>query len=59
LDFTDMNPATASVRYGGGVVSITDGVHAANMQLAFGTVPASGSFSVTSDGAGGSKIVWS
>jgi hypothetical protein len=59
LDFTDMNPATASVRYGGGVVSITDGVHAANMQLAFGTMPASGSFSVTSDGAGGSKIVWS
>jgi hypothetical protein len=59
LDFTDMNPATASVRYAGGVVSITDGVHAANMQLAFGTTPASGRFSVISDGAGGSKVVWS
>ncbi len=59
LDFLDMNPTTATETYAGSVLSITDGTHAAALNLTFATTPASGSFHVASDGASGTRIVWS
>ena len=58
LDFTDMTAAAASVRYSAGVLSVTDGTHTASLHLAFVIPPTSGSFSVTSDGASGSKVIF-
>jgi hypothetical protein len=59
LDFTDLNPATAWVTYTGGIMTVFDGAHAANMHLTFATTPASGSFHIAGDGASGSKATWS
>ncbi len=58
LDLVDMNTSTAWVRYVNQVVSVSDGVHSANISLSFATAPASGSFHLSSDGAGGSVLAW-
>jgi hypothetical protein len=59
VDFIDMNPATATVSYTGGILSVTDGTHAALLGLAFASTPASGSFHIASDGASGTRLTWS
>jgi hypothetical protein len=59
IDFIDVNPLTATQSYSGGILSISDGTHAATLSLAFGTLPASGSFHIASDGASGTKLTWS
>jgi len=59
IDFIDVNPLTATQTFSGGMLSISDGTHAATLSLSFGTPPASGSFHIASDGAGGSKLTWS
>ena len=59
IDFTDMNPATATETYTGGILSVTDGTHAASLSLTFASTPASGSFHIASDGASGTKLTWS
>ncbi|HBK06913.1 MAG TPA: hypothetical protein DDZ81_13890 [Acetobacteraceae bacterium] len=58
LDLIDMNTNAAWVRYANGIVSVSDGVHSANLSLTFATTPASGSFHVSSDGASGAKLTW-
>jgi hypothetical protein len=60
LDFTDLNPNTAWVTYTPSVsiITVSDGAHAANMHLSFTTLPTSGSFSISADGTGGSRVVW-
>jgi hypothetical protein len=59
IDFTDMNPATATENYTNGILSVSDGTHAATLSLAFASTPASGSFHIAGDGASGSKLTWS
>jgi hypothetical protein len=59
IDFLDMNPATATETYTNGVLSVTDGTHAAVLGLTFASTPASGSFHIASDGASGTKLTWS
>lgn len=59
LDLIDMTAGSAWVRYANGVVSVSDGVHSANIALTFATMPPSGSFHVSSDGAAGTKLTWS
>ncbi len=59
LDFTDMNPASATVTFSNGNVSVTDGVRSATLGLGFATVPAAGAFHTGSDGATGTKLTWS
>ncbi|WP_158929151.1 hypothetical protein [Acidisphaera sp. S103] len=59
VDFIDMNPATASETYSNGILSISDGTHAATLSLAFASTPATGSFHIASDGASGTKLTWS
>ena len=58
LDLVDMNSSTAWVRYANQVVSVSDGVHSANISLSFAAPPASGSFHISSDGAGGTVLAW-
>ena len=58
LDLVDLNSSTAWVRYANQVVSVSDGVHSANISLSFATPPASGSFHLSSDGAGGTILAW-
>jgi hypothetical protein len=58
LDLVDMNTSTAWVRYANQLVSVSDGVHSANIALSFAAAPASGSFHLSSDGAGGSVLAW-
>jgi hypothetical protein len=59
IDFIDMNPATATESYTNGILSVSDGTHAATLSLAFASTPASGSFHIASDGASGTKLTWS
>jgi hypothetical protein len=59
IDFTDMNPATAIATYTGGILSVSDGSHAAVLGLAFASTPVSGSFHIASDGSSGTKLTWS
>jgi hypothetical protein len=58
IDFTNMTSANASASYTGGVLSVTDGTHAATLTLGFLGTPAIGSFGVASDGATGTKVFW-
>jgi hypothetical protein len=58
IDFTDMTASKAKATYAGGVLSVTDGTHAAALTVGFGTTPATGTFSAVSDGAGGTKVTW-
>lgn len=58
LDLVDMASSTAWVRYANGIVSVSDGVHAANIALGFATPPPSGSFHLSNDGATGTKLTW-
>jgi len=58
LDFTDMNPATATVKYANGNLSAADGSHTATVGLGFATIPVTGAFHVASDGAAGTKLTW-
>jgi filamentous hemagglutinin len=59
LDFIDMAPLTAAVSYTNGIMSVTDGIHAASLNLTFASTPTSGSFHVASDGALGTMVTWS
>ena len=59
IDFIDMNLARATETYANGILSVSDGIHAATLSLAFASTPASGSFHIASDGASGSKLTWS
>ena len=59
LDLTDLNPAVGWVAYSGNTLTAFDWMHGAIMNLSFATTPTSGSFHISSDGAGGSKITWS
>lgn len=58
LDFTDMNPVSATANYANGNLSVTDGTHTAMLGLAFATIPATGGFHVAGDGTGGTKLTW-
>ncbi len=59
LDFTDMKSASASVTYNGSTLSVTDGTHAAVLNLTFASTPATGSFHAVTDGIAGTKLTWS
>ena len=59
IDFIDLNPATATESYTGGILSVSDGSHAAVLGLAFASTPAFGSFHIASDGASGTRLTWS
>jgi hypothetical protein len=59
IDFIDMNPASTTVTYTGGILSVSDGSHGATLSLSFASTPASGAFHVASDGASGAKLTWS
>jgi hypothetical protein len=59
IDFIDMNPAAATETYTNGILSVSDGAHAATLSLAFASTPLSGAFHITSDGASGTKLTWS
>jgi hypothetical protein len=59
LDLTDMSPASTTIRYAGGMLTVADGTHAATLGVGFGTLPVTGAFHSTSDGATGTKITWS
>ena len=58
IDLIDVNPATATETYTGGILSVTDGTHAASLSLSFAAPTLSGSFHIASDGASGSKLTW-
>ncbi len=58
VDFTDLRAAGAVVSYGNGVLSVSDGTHSAMLGLGFSSVPATGSFHIASDGAGGTNLTW-
>jgi len=58
VDFVDMNPNSARETYAGGVLSVTDGTHAAVLSVGFASTPASGSFHLATDGASGTKLAW-
>ena len=53
IDVTDLNPATASVSFNGGVLQVGDGTHGGAIQLS-GNV--TGTFHVIADGHGGALI---
>jgi hypothetical protein len=57
LDFTDLRATGAT--YGSGVLSVTDGIRSANINLGFGSTPTTGAFHITGDGATGSLLTWS
>jgi hypothetical protein len=59
IDFTDLNPGSASLTYTGGILSITDGTHSASISVSFATTPASGSFHIGFDGTAGTLLLWS
>ncbi len=60
LDFTDLVPAKAKLlSYTGGVLSVTDGTHAATLSVGFTTPPASGHFFLAADSTGkGTDMTW-
>ena len=60
IDFTDLTfGISTSVTYHSGVLTVTDGTHAATLSVGFGVTPASGSFHLASDGSAGTKLTWS
>jgi hypothetical protein len=59
LDFTDMTARTATETYTNGILSMTDGTHAATLSLGFATTPTTGSFHIATDGVTGTKLTWS
>ena len=59
LDFTDMNPATALVSYVSGApatLAVTDGTHAATLDISFANGLPAGFFTIGTDGAGGTDV---
>ena len=58
FDLTDVLPGTATARYSGGVLTVSDGTRGASISVAFALAPPSGSFRTGADGAGGTKVTW-
>jgi hypothetical protein len=58
FDFTDLKRATASVKFGAGFLTVTDGTHAATLSVGFAGTPPSGAVTVLTDGATGTKVTF-
>jgi hypothetical protein len=58
IDFTNMTESKASVTYAKGVLTATDGTHAATLSLGFLSTPTTGGFAVTHDAGTGTEVYW-
>ena len=59
VDLIDVAASSATATYTGGVLTVSDGAHAAALSLSFTNFPLSGAFHVASDGASGTLLTWS